>query len=71
MTTRGEKMLCPTSSGGGVRLDPILRFLHNLIDLVKMRQAAHGASRRWRASVATTAYHSYAIDAKGRTPPRR
>ena len=50
MTTRGGKMLCPTSSGGGVRLDPILRFLHNLIDLVKMRQAAHGASQRLRTT---------------------
>ena len=55
MTTRGGKMFFETSSGGGVGLDPILRFLHNLIDLVKMRQAAHdGASRRWRASVAVT-----------------
>ena len=39
MTTRDEKMFFVMSSGGGVRLDPILRFLHNLIDLVKMRQA--------------------------------
>ena len=45
MTTRGGKMFFETSSGGGVGLDPILRFLHNLIDLVKMRQAAHGASQ--------------------------
>jgi hypothetical protein len=44
--TRDVLISSATSSGGGVRLDPILRFLHNLIDLVKMRQATTPSSRR-------------------------